>query len=68
MGHALLDTTGSQPKEPPKPIAKKAQAMGVRGFDAAMLAGWMKSMKTMYGKEEKAQGKSGAAPHVLTSR
>ena len=26
-------------------------------------AGWMKSMRTMYGK-----GKSGAAPHVLTSR
>ena len=43
--------------------------LGVRGFDAKMLAGWMKSMRTMYGKEEKkAKGKSGAAPPVLTSR
>ena len=45
-----------------KLIAEKAQVMGVRSFDAAMLAGWMKSMRTMYGKEEKAKGKSGAAP------
>ena len=50
-------------------IADKTQEMGVRGFDAKMLAGWMKSMRTMYGKEEKkAKGKSGAAPPVLTSR
>ena len=50
-------------------IADKAREMGVRGFDAKMLAGWMKSMRTMYGKKEKkAKGKSGAAPPVLTSR
>ena len=50
-------------------IAEKAREMGVRGFDAKMLAGWMKSMRTMYDKEEKkAKGKSGAAPHILTSR
>ena len=37
--------------------------MGVWGFDAGMLAGWIKSMGTKYGKEEKrAKGKSGAAP------
>ena len=43
--------------------------MGVTGFDAAMLAGWMKSMRTMYSKKEKkAKGKSGAAPPVLNSR
>ena len=51
-----------------KLIAKKTQAMGVRRFDAGMLAGWMKSMRTMHGKEEKAKGKSGAAPPILTSR
>ena len=53
-----------------KLIADKAARMGVRGFDAAMLAGWMKSMKTiiLYGKEEKkSKGKSGAAPPILTS-
>ena len=49
-------------------IANKADEMGVRGFDAKMLAGWMKSVRTMYGKEEKAKRKSGAAPPVLTSR
>ena len=46
-----------------------ARERGVQGLDAKMLAGWMKSMRTMYGKEEKkAKGKSGAAPPVLTSR
>ena len=50
-------------------IAEKAREMGVQGFNAKMLAGWMKSMRTMYGKEEKkAKGKSGAAPPILTSR
>ena len=44
-------------------IADKADEMGVWGFNAKMLAGWMKSMRTMYGKEEKkAKGKSGTAP------
>ena len=34
----------------------------MQGFNARMLAGWIKSMRTMYGKEEKmAKGKSGAA-------
>ena len=50
-----------------KLIVYKAAHMGVRGFDAAMLAGWVKSMQTMYGKEEKYKGKSGAAPPILTS-
>ena len=36
-----------------KLIADEATSMGVWGFDVAMLAGWMKSMRTMYGKEEK---------------
>ena len=36
-----------------KLIAEKPRVMGVQGFDAAMLAGWMKSIRTMYGKEEK---------------
>ena len=49
-------------------IATKAEVMGVQGFDVAILARWMKSMRKMYGKEEKAKGKSGAAPTVLTSR
>ena len=50
-------------------IADKAEEMGVRDFDAKMLAGWMKSMRTKYGKEEKkAKGESGAAPPILTSR
>ena len=50
-------------------IADKAKEMAVRGFDANMLAGWMKNMRTMYGKEEKkAKWKSGTAPPVLTSR
>ena len=44
-------------------IAEKAREMGVWGFNAKMLAGWMKGMRNMYGKEEeKAKGKSGAAP------
>ena len=48
-------------------IAEKAARMGVLGFDATMLAGWMKSMRTMYGKEEKkVKGKSGDAPPILT--
>ena len=39
----------------------------MRDFDAGMLTGWMKSMWTMYGKEEKkSKGKSGAAPPILT--
>ena len=42
--------------------------MGVQGFDAAMLASWMKSIRTMYGKQEKkSKGKSGAAPPFLIS-
>ena len=41
--------------------------MEVWGFDAEMLAGWMKSMRTIYGKE-KAKGTYGAAPSILTSR
>ena len=50
-------------------IADKAKEKGVRGFDAKMLDGWMKSMRTMYGQEKKkAKEKSGAAPPVLTSR
>ena len=50
-------------------IADKAEEMEVWCFDAKMLAGWMKSMRMIYGKEEKkAKGKSGAAPPVLTSR
>ena len=41
--------------------------MGVQGFDAAMLAGWMKNMRTMYGKEKKKEkGKSDLLP--LSSR
>ena len=44
-------------------IADKTKEMG---FDAKILAGWMKSMRTMYGKEKKVKGKSGAAPLVLT--
>ena len=52
-----------------KLIAEEVQEMAVQGFDAGMLAGWMKSMRIMYGKEEKkAKGKSGAAPLVFTSR
>ena len=43
--------------------------MGVPCFDAKMLAGSMKRIRTMYGMEEKkAKGKSGAAPSILTSR
>ena len=42
--------------------------MGVWGFDVAMVAGWMKSMRTMYGKEKKSKGKRGAAPPILTSQ
>ena len=50
-------------------IAEKAREMGVRGFHAKLLAGWMKSMRTMYGKDKnKAKGKSGAATPILTSR
>ena len=49
-------------------IAEKAEEIGVRRFDAKMLAGWIKGMRTMYGKEKTAKGKSGAAPPVLTSR
>ena len=49
-------------------IAEKAREMWVWGFDFKMLAGWMKSMRTMYGREEKAKGKSVAAPPILTSR
>ena len=50
-------------------IAENAEVMGVPGFDVVMLVGWMKSMRTMYGKEEKkAKGKSKAASPVLTSR
>ena len=33
-----------------------------------MLAGWMKSIQTMYVKEKKSKGKSGAAPPILTSQ
>ena len=52
-----------------KLIADKAASLGVRGFDAGMLMGWMKSMRTMYSKEEKkSKGKSGAAPPILTVR
>ena len=33
------------------------------------MLGWMKSMRTMYGKEEKqSKGKSGAAPPILTDQ
>ena len=40
--------------------------MGVRGFNAKMLAGWMKSTRTKYGKEKKkAKGKSGTAVNKL---
>ena len=47
---------------------RQAHYMGVRGFDAAMLVGWMKNMRTMYGKDEKKyKGKSSAAPPILTS-
>ena len=51
-------------------IADKAREMGVLGFDAKMLAGWMKSMRNMYGKEEKkAKGKSGGtSPNVTSSQ
>ena len=50
-----------------KLIANKAASMGVSGLHAAMLSGWMKSMRTMYDKEEKkSKGKSGAAPRILT--
>ena len=35
-----------------KLIADKAASMGVMDFDATMLHGWMKSMHTMYDKEE----------------
>ena len=39
------------------------------GFDAGMLAGWMKSMGTMYGKKlKRAKGKSWDAPPILNSR
>ena len=50
-----------------KLIPDKAAHLGVRGFDVTMLASWMTSMRTMYGKEEKSKGKSGAAPPILTS-
>ena len=50
-----------------KLIADKAASMGMRGFDTGMLMGWMKSMQTMYSKEEKkSKVKSGAAPPILT--
>ena len=50
-------------------IAEKADEMGVLGFDARMLDRWMKSTRTIYGKEEKkAKEKSGAAPPILNSR
>ena len=45
-----------------KLIAEKAQEMGVRGFNAGMLAGWMKGRRTMCGKEEKAKGSLGLLP------
>ena len=48
-----------------KLIADKAASIGVRGFDATMLHGWMKSMRTMYGKEKKSKGKSGADAAIL---
>ena len=51
-----------------KLITDKTARMGVMGFNAAILACWMKSMWTMYGKEEKtSKGKSGTAPPILTS-
>ena len=50
-----------------KLIADKVASMEVRVFNAGMLMGWMKSMQTMYDKEEKkSKGKSGAAPPILS--
>ena len=51
-----------------KLIADKAASTGVRGVDATMLHVWMKSMRTMYGKEKKSKGKSGAGTTILTPR
>ena len=49
-------------------IAEKAREMGVPGFDAKVLAGWMKSMRTMLGKEQKkAKGKSARPSSPLGS-
>ena len=48
--------------------SRQGRGDGVWGFDAKMFAVWMKSMRMMYGKEKKANGKSGAAPPILTSR
>ena len=42
--------------------ADKAEKMRVQGFDARMLAGWMKGMRTMYGKEDKLTSRQPSIP------
>ena len=51
-----------------KKIADKAASMGVKGFDAMMLQGCIKSMHTVYRKEKKSKGKSWCQyPHTSSA-